>query len=121
MTENKDKNTLLNTIKLHPNELQVEIKGKKIQLRKKEYQLLEFLVNNKNKVINRNTLLEYVWNYNVQAMTNTLEVHISKLRRKINSEYSSTILQTVYGLGYKFCDGPCTSQNGQQELPFSYQ
>jgi DNA-binding response OmpR family regulator len=80
--------------------------GMFIRLRKKEYQLLEFLARNKNKVLNRHTLLEYVWNYNVMAMTNTLEVHISSLRRKMDLGYPTKILQTVHGLGYKLCDSP---------------
>lgn len=91
---------------LHPEEHAVVRGGKSIRLRKKEYQLLEFLARNKNKVLNRHTLLEYVWNYNIQAMTNTLEVHISNLRRKIDIGYPTKILQTVHGLGYKLCDSP---------------
>lgn len=89
---------------LYPDELKVERKGKNIRLSKKEYQLLEFLARNKNKVINRNTILEYVWNYSVHCMTNTLDVHMSNLRRKIDGGFKTKILQTVYGLGYKLCD-----------------
>ena len=77
--------------------------GKPILLRRKEYQLLEFLARNKNTVVNRHTLLEYVWNYNVQSVTNTLDVHISNLRRKIADE-SSQLIQTIYGAGYMLCD-----------------
>ena len=94
----------LGDLTLHPDENAVRRSGKTIQLCKKEYQLLEFLARHKNKVMNRNTLLEYVWNYNVQSLTNTLEVHMSKLRRKIDADYSNKIIQTVYGLGYKLCD-----------------
>ena len=89
---------------LHPDESMVKRSGKPIQLSKKEYQLLEFLVRHKNKVINRAILLEYIWNYNVQSITNTLEVHMCKLRRKIDDDYSNKILQTVYGMGYRFCE-----------------
>ncbi len=105
----------LGAITLHPHEHEVERNGKIIKLRKKEYQLLEFLGKNKNRVMNRNTLLEYVWNYNVQTMTNTLEVHISNLRRKIDGDYPSKMLQTIYGLGYKFCDAPETP--GPHQIP----
>ena len=94
----------LGDLTLHPDENRVEREGKNIPLRKKEYQLLEFLARHKNKVLNRNTLLEYVWNYNVQSLTNTLEVHMSNLRRKLDGDYSNKILHTVYGLGYKLCD-----------------
>lgn len=102
----RNSNFHLGDLTLHPDEYLVERCGKVIRLRKKEYQLLEFLARNKNKIMNRNTLLEYVWNYNVQIMTNTLEVHISNLRRKIDGDYATKMLQTVYGLGYKLCDSP---------------
>ena len=94
----------LGDLTLHPDENSVNRNGKPIKLRKKEYQLLEFMALNKNKVMNRNTLLEYVWNYNVQSLTNTLEVHMSNLRRKIDGDYANKIIHTVYGLGYKLCD-----------------
>lgn len=103
---NREQTLHLGDLVLHPNEYRVERNGKWIKLRKKEYQLLEFLARNKNKVMNRNTLLEYIWNYNVQIMTNTLEVHISSLRRKIGDTAPVKILQTVYGLGYRLCDAP---------------
>jgi|GEM_PF-2943732 len=94
----------LGDLTIYPEEFYVERRGKPVKLRKKEYQLLELLAMNKNKVMNRNTLLEYVWNYNIQTMTNTLEVHMSSLRRKIDAGYENKMLQTVHGLGYKLCD-----------------
>ncbi len=106
MKASSDVRLRLSGLKLHPEEHAVERGGRSIRLRKKEYQLLEFLARNKNKVLNRHTLLEYVWNYNVMAMTNTLEVHISSLRRKMDLGYPTKILQTVHGLGYKLCDSP---------------
>lgn len=78
-------------------------KGTRIKLRKKEYELLEFLAINKNKVINRHTILEYVWNYSSRSETNTLEVHVTALRRKIKEGLSPTIA-TVHGLGYTLKD-----------------
>ena len=99
-----NKKLTLGELTLNPEELHAERNGKIIKLRKKEYQLLEFLALNKNKVMNRNTLLEYIWNYSVQSMTNTLEVHMSSLRRKIDGDYPTKMLHTVYGLGYKLCD-----------------
>jgi DNA-binding response OmpR family regulator len=106
MSENGQKLPFLEGLTFHPEDHQVKRDGRTIQLRKKEYQLLEFLAKNRNKVINRTTLLEYVWNYSVHAMTNTLEVHISNLRRKIDGDYPAKMLQTIYGLGYKLCDSP---------------
>jgi len=80
---------------------QVYRKGKKIDLRKKEYQLLEFLAINKNKVVNRLTILEYVWNYELGMESNTLEVHMAGLRRKLHPDYTKTNIETIHGLGYK--------------------
>lgn len=78
--------------------------GKKVKLRKKEYELLEFLARNKDRVINRLTILEYVWNYDVSVDTNTLEVHMVALRRKIDGGQTHKLLQTIHGRGYKLCD-----------------
>jgi len=95
---------LLGDLTIIPDARQVLRNGKNVRLRKKEYQLLEFLAQNKNKVVNRHTILEYVWNYDVQAITNTLDVHISNLRKKIDSDYPKKCIQTVYGSGYMLCD-----------------
>ena len=79
-------------------------KGKRLNLRKKEYQLLEFLAINKNRVVNRLTILEYVWNYSLAMESNTLEVHMAGLRQKIRPEFTKTYIETVRGLGYKLCE-----------------
>ena len=80
--------------------------GHLINLRKKEYELLEFLARNKDRVLNRLTILEYVWDYTTSIKTNTLEVHIAALRKKIGAESPRQIFQTVRGYGYKLCDSP---------------
>lgn len=89
---------------IDPARFVVERQGTKIRLRKKEFQLLEFLAHNKNQVVSRTSIMEYVWNYDVQAITNTLDVHMSKLRRKIDGNFSTKMIETVYGAGYKLCD-----------------
>lgn len=80
--------------------------GQPINLRKKEYELLEFLARNKDRVLNRLTILEYVWDYTSSIKTNTLEVHIAALRKKVGSQNPCQIFQTVRGYGYKLCDAP---------------
>lgn len=97
-------------LQLNPKDCTVKKNGKKIPLRKKEFELLEFLLRHKNRVLNRMTLLQYVWNYGAQATTNTLEVHMANLRRKIDGDSEQKILQTVHGLGYRLCDAPETPQ-----------
>ena len=70
-------------IKIFPDSREVLMNDEKLPLRKKEYELLEFLAKNAERVINRLTILEYVWNYSIYANTNTLEVHIATLRKKL--------------------------------------
>jgi DNA-binding response OmpR family regulator len=76
--------------------------GEKITLRKKEYDLLSFLVQNPGRVLNRLSILEYVWNWSAQVTTNTLEVHMTKLRRKIDRHQNNKLIHTVHGIGYIF-------------------
>jgi|WetSurMetagenome_2_1015567.scaffolds.fasta_scaffold73599_3 DNA-binding response OmpR family regulator len=77
-------------------------RGKPITLRKKEYDLLEFLTRNPGRILNRLSILEYVWNYNAQIATNTLEVHIAALRRKIEGKQNGKMIKTIHGIGYIF-------------------
>lgn len=95
----------IGNIFIYPESREVYHAGKRITLRRKEYELLEFLARNKNKALNRFTLLEYVWNYNNGVDTNTLEVHVASLRRKLKHGLNTDLIQTVHGLGYKLCDG----------------
>lgn len=98
----KTNNTLTHgDLKIHTDTHEAFRQGKKIKLSKKEYQLLEFLAQNKERVLNRLTILEYVWNYNVHVNSNTLEVHIAALRRKIDRKYTQKLIHTIHGLGYK--------------------
>jgi len=76
----------------------------KIVLRRKEFDLLYFLACNQNRVIPRAAILEGVWDSNADILTNTLEVHILSLRRKIdfNCPKDRRLIHTVYGRGYLF-------------------
>lgn len=95
---------ILADLTVDPRSFQVFRRSRKIPLRKKEYQLLEFMVINKNKVLNKLTILENVWNYGLFSTTNTLDVHIANLRRKIDKNHDKKLIQTVHGLGYRICD-----------------
>jgi DNA-binding response OmpR family regulator len=88
---------------LNPQTKEVERAGKKIELRKKEFELLEFLIKNKGIVFNRNTILEYIWDYNTNTFTNTVDVHIKYLREKIDHGFQKRLIKTVHGVGYKIC------------------
>lgn len=89
---------------VNPQTKEVIRAGIKIKLRKKEFELLEFLVKNKEIVFNRNTILEFVWDYNANAFTNTVDVHIKHLREKIDKGFKKSLIKTVHGVGYKICE-----------------
>jgi two-component system alkaline phosphatase synthesis response regulator PhoP len=77
--------------------------GKKIELTILENRILLYFLKNKNKVINREELMMEVWGYNADVNTRTLDMHIVRLRKKIETNADSPqFLQTVRGIGYKF-------------------
>ncbi|SFA83795.1 DNA-binding response regulator, OmpR family, contains REC and winged-helix (wHTH) domain [Acetitomaculum ruminis DSM 5522] len=74
--------------------------GQEINLAKKEYQLLEFLVRNTNRIISRDTILSQVWGYNYEGGDNVVDVYINYLRKKIDIKKYKPLIHTVRGLGY---------------------
>jgi len=87
-------------LKLIPSMHMVTRGGKKIKLRLKEYALLEYLMRNPNKIVTRNTLLENVWDYNARIFSNTIDSHVSSLRKKVNEGFKEKLIETVHGVGY---------------------
>lgn len=73
-----------------------------IDLSAKEYSLLEFMANNKNRALNRTTISEHVWNYNFDRGTNFIDVYINRLRKKIDNGHEKKFIHTVRGYGYMF-------------------
>jgi two-component system response regulator MtrA len=87
----------------HPNTHLLIRDGRKIELTILENRILLYFLKNKNKVINREELMMEVWGYNADVNTRTLDMHIVRLRKKIeNNPDSPLYLQTVRGIGYKF-------------------
>ena len=74
--------------------------GQKIDLQSREFKLLEYLVRHQGQVVTRTMLLENVWNYHFDPQTNVIDVHISRLRSKIDKEFDSALIRTVRGAGY---------------------
>lgn len=74
--------------------------GKDIDLQSREFQLLEYMMRNKNQVVTRTMLLEHVWDYHFDPQTNVIDVHISRLRGKIDKDFDTKIIRTVRGAGY---------------------
>jgi two-component system OmpR family response regulator len=74
--------------------------GAQIDLQPREYRLLEYLMRHQGQVITRTMLLEQVWDYNFDPQTNVIDVHISRLRGKIDKNFDTQLLHTVRGAGY---------------------
>jgi two-component system OmpR family response regulator len=75
--------------------------GKKIDLQPREFRLLEYLMRHSGEVVTRTMLLEKVWDYHFDPQTNVIDVHISRLRGKIDREFAKPMLHTVRGSGYR--------------------
>jgi two-component system OmpR family response regulator len=79
--------------------------GTSIVLQPREFRLLEFLMKHAGQVVTRAMLLEGVWDYHFDPQTNVIDVHISRLRSKIDKGFDRQLLQTVRGSGYVIRDG----------------
>lgn len=91
---------VLGELKLDLINRQVTRNGTIIDLQSKEFKLLEYLLKNKGKIVTRTMLLEKVWEYNFDPQTNVIDVHISRLRNKIDKGFSYPIIETIRGAGY---------------------
>ncbi|MEO8813350.1 MAG: response regulator transcription factor [Caulobacteraceae bacterium] len=80
---------------------QVRRAGREIDLQPREFQLLEFLMRHGGQSVTRTMLLEKVWEYHFDPQTNVIDVHISRLRSKIDKGFERQMLQTVRGAGYR--------------------
>ena len=79
--------------------------GEEIVLQPREFRLLEYLMQNAGKVVTRTMLLEHVWDYHFDPQTNVIDVHVSRLRAKIDRDFDAPMLHTVRGAGYMIRDG----------------
>ena len=91
---------VVNDLKLIPSMRQATRGGKIIKLRSKEYSLLEYFMCHPNQVISRNMLIEKVWDYNAHLFSNTVDSHISLLRKKVNKGFSKNLIETIHGAGF---------------------
>jgi two-component system, OmpR family, response regulator len=79
--------------------------GQEVPLQPREFRLLEYLMKHAGQVVTRTMLLENVWDYHFDPQTNVIDVHISRLRSKIDKGFGEQILHTVRGAGYMIRDG----------------
>jgi two-component system, OmpR family, response regulator len=80
---------------------QVRRTGQEIELLPREFRLLEFLMRHAGQVVTRTMLLESVWDYHFDPQTNVIDVHVSRLRHKIDKGFDRPLLHTVRGAGYR--------------------
>ncbi len=78
----------------------VRRRGQKIDLQPREFRLLEFLMRHAGQVVTRTMLLEGVWDYHFDPQTNVIDVHVSRLRQKIDKPFDAASIQTVRSAGY---------------------
>jgi two-component system OmpR family response regulator len=88
-------------IEIDPLARSVRRAGRHIDLKPREYSLLEYLARNEGRVVTRTMLLEQVWDYHFDPGTNVIDVHVSRLRRKLEEGFDRPILHTVRGAGYR--------------------
>ncbi len=96
------------TTKLHVGDLEMDLLARtvhrgsqEIDLLPREFRLLEFLMRHVGQVVTRTMLLENVWDYHFDPQTNVIDVHISRLRQKIDKGFAKPLLHTVRGAGYR--------------------
>jgi two-component system response regulator ArlR len=85
---------------LNENICEVNVEGKIVELTKKEYQLLEYLMGNKNCILTREQILNKVWGYDYFGDTNVVDVYIRYLRSKLDDVFEEKYITTVRGIGY---------------------
>ncbi len=84
----------------------VSREGREIRLQPREFKLLEFLARHSGQVVTRRMLLEAVWGLKFDPQTNVVDVHVSRLRNKLDAEFSRPLLHTVRGEGYRLAETP---------------
>ncbi len=92
----------LGDVVVNPGGREVTVAGQPVQLRTKEFDLLQCLITNPNRVLSREQLLDLVWGYDDYGETRTVDVHVASLRKELKP--SRIAIETVWGIGYKLVD-----------------
>jgi len=100
--KNDDKTVFFDNLKISLNDYTVIYHGESLSFPPKELELLYFLAENKNQVFTREQLLDKIWGYEYVGDSRTVDVHIKRIREKLNREDESWSIKTVHGVGYKF-------------------
>ncbi len=89
---------------INPTRRRVVRAGVHIPLRRKEFDILEYLVRNRGKAVSRAMIVDHVWNIDRETWHNTVDVHIKHLRDKIDRPFKRQLIKTAYGIGYMIAD-----------------
>jgi len=100
-TVSKENVIITGDLELHTAERQLFINGEEVTLSSREYSLLESLIRNEGRTVSRETIQYKIWN-NEDSLSNTVDVYIRSLRRKIERGLNKRLIHTVHGLGYMF-------------------
>lgn len=97
---------VVDSLSLNSVSYEVKRAGKSISLSKKEFALLEYLMRNKGKILNKDQIISHVWSYDSDILPNTVEVYIGYLRKKIDMGFKNkkNLIQTIKGFGYKLSE-----------------
>lgn len=95
---------IIGELELDSMKREVHVKGNLVNLTKREFDLLEYLLKNKNIVLSRETILQNIWGYDFSGGTNAVDVYIRYLRSKIEEPYKEKYIHTVRGVGYVIKD-----------------
>ena len=91
-------------LELNPSERRAYRGGKEIPLTLKEFGLLEYFMRHPNQVVNREDLLNHLWDFNYVGFSNVVDVHVKNLRRKLDDGDGGDVLETVSGIGYRLAE-----------------
>lgn len=94
------KRITINDLVIDPDSRRVERGGVSIYLRKKEFDILEYLARNKGRAVTRAMILDHVWESGRSGWNNTVDVHVKYLRDKIDKPFNSNLIKTAHGIGY---------------------
>lgn len=101
-TKNDDEVIKFDNIEVSLQKYELKIKGKLVDIPPKELQLFYFLASNYNRVFTRDQLLDKVWGFDYLGDSRTVDVHVKRLREKLDGVSDKWVLKTVWGVGYKF-------------------
>lgn len=101
---------MVHDLELNRSRREVRRAGKEITLRRKEYDILEYLVTNRGRAVSRDMIINHAWHDNADGWNNTVDVHIKHLRDKIDKPFKQQLIKTAYGYGYMVDDAVQSNQ-----------